>query len=173
MKLLGIRFLKIAGPSDSLKNANNILLYTLSIIWVYTITTTLYSVINITTLVSVNLSHRKRLETDDTSKNAKVSTLKGWRRWSKVEVAEEMQVGGREVLATLGNRELSLWCLTLCIHKFRGLELDAKADKDFFKKPELGEKREKNEGQILGKEKEQVKKESVLPGRWGYSVSAS
>ena len=50
--------------------------------------------------------------------------------------------------------------LTLRIHKFRGLELEAKAEKDFFKKPELGEKREEN-----GKEKEQVKKESVLPGR--------
>ena len=55
--------------------------------------------------------------------------------------------------------------LTLRIHKFRGLELEAKAEKDFFKKPELGEKREENEGQLLGKEKEQVKKESVLPGR--------
>ena len=73
--------------------------------------------------------------------------------------------GERDVLATLGNREISLWFLTLCIRKFRDLELEAKAEKDFFKKPELGEKREENEGQLLGKEKEQVKKESVLPGR--------
>lgn len=53
-----------------------------------------------------------------------------------------------------------------CIYELRGLELEAKGEKDFFNKQKQREKREGNERQLLGKVKELVKRKVCYLRDW-------